>query len=128
MPSAVDGVGGDQGNANVRLTIDSATPPENDNFASRVALTGETAVAASKLSGATSEVGEPQIVPITDRAASVWWSWPAGRAGRVWVSGKGQQSNGFVFSPEVAVYKGTQLGALEQVGVPEPAAEDLWLF
>jgi hypothetical protein len=49
--------------------------PTNDNFANRIALTGNVNVPGT-LSNATSEVGEP-LLPGISSGQTVWWTWTA---------------------------------------------------
>ncbi|MEG5042581.1 MULTISPECIES: S8 family peptidase, partial [unclassified Microcoleus] len=68
---AVDGYSSATGEIQLNIV---PPPPVNDNFANRIALTGETANGTGTNSGATGEEGEPSQNGITN---SAWWSWTA---------------------------------------------------
>lgn len=81
--------------------------PANNNFASRIALSGSPVVAFGYNRGAGSEAGEPSLAS----GRSVWFAWTAPADGSyvARVEAKG-------FNPAVAVYTGTAVGSLSQVG------------
>ena len=61
----------------IQLNI-APPPPDNDNFANGIALTGATANATGSNRGATGEVGEPAQ---NGQINSVWWTWTAPTTG-----------------------------------------------
>jgi hypothetical protein len=85
-------------------------PPANDNFASRIVLTGTNAVVTGDNSGATKEPGEPNHDGYAG-GKSVWYSWTAPLNGTVAIS----VSSTTVFYPILAVYTGTQVSGLSSV-------------
>jgi subtilisin family serine protease len=72
---AVDGWSNRTGPINLNI---APTAPPNDNFANRIALTGETANATGSNIRATGEAGEPYQSGATN---SVWWTWTAPSTG-----------------------------------------------
>ena len=72
---AVDGWSNTTGPINLNI---APSPPPNDNFANRIALTGATANATGTNRGATGEVGEPAQ---SGQINSVWWTWTAPTTG-----------------------------------------------
>ena len=62
-----------------RLSFLAATPPENDDFANAVPLSGSAPSAEGRGSFATSETGEPGNQG--DEAGSLWWNWTATASG-----------------------------------------------
>jgi hypothetical protein len=72
---AVDGWSSRTGPINLNI---APTAPPNDNFANRIALTGDTANATGSNIRATGEAGEPNQSGETN---SVWWTWTAPNTG-----------------------------------------------
>ena len=101
-------------NAFVNFSVTGPTPP-NDNFASRIVLSGGVVAAESYTGGATGEVGEPNHSSYFFGGAnqSVWWEWVAPKTGLVTLSTRGSAAYG-----DLAAYTGTTLGGLARVGRP----------
>jgi hypothetical protein len=106
---AVDGFGADEGA--LRINIEPAPPPANDDFANAVGVTqpfefleGYTNV------DATGETGEPNHAGVAVPLASVWFKWTAAATGpaRIATCGSGMDS-------ALAVYTGEAVGALTPV-------------
>jgi len=93
------GYGGAAGILNIvaRLPV---TPPPNDNFANRIALTGPTNSASGTNVGATKEFGEPAHAG-NSGGKSVWWSWTAPASGNVLITTFGSS-----FDTLLAIYTG----------------------
>jgi hypothetical protein len=72
---AVDGWSSTTGPINLNI---APTAPPNDNFANRIALTGDTANATGSNIRATAEPGEPNQ---SGQINSVWWTWTAPNTG-----------------------------------------------
>ncbi len=75
----VDGYDGDSGN--IVLTW-SNTVPENDDFANRISLIGESGKITTSNANASREFSEPDFFGIAG-GHSLWWSWTAPRSGYV---------------------------------------------
>lgn len=91
------------------LTSTCLAQPANDNFATRIAITGtSTSVTGSNI-GATKEPGEPNHAGYSG-SASAWWSWvaPAVSSARLDTIGSG-------FNTVLAVYTGTSVSNLTRV-------------
>lgn len=99
-------------NAFANFSVTGPVPP-NDNFTSRIVLSGGVVAAESYTGGATSEIGEPNHsgYPFGSPGQSVWWEWVAPKTGLVTISTKGSATYG-----DLAVYTGTTLGGLARVG------------
>ena len=99
-------------NAFVNFSVTGPAPP-NDNFGSRLVLSGGVVAAESYTGGATTEAGEPNhsIHPFGAPNQSVWWEWVAPKTGLVTISTKGSAAYG-----DLAAYTGTTLGGLARVG------------
>ncbi len=104
---AKDGSQNQNSTTNILTVIDNI--PANDNFASRIALAGNSVVAPGSNIGATAETGEPGPAGESP-AKSVWWSWQAPSAGTVTVSTLGSG-----FDTVLAVYTGNSLTNLISV-------------
>jgi hypothetical protein len=72
---AVDGWSNRTGPIDLNI---APTAPPNDNFANRIALTGDTANATGSNIRATAEAGEPNQ---SGQINSVWWTWTAPNTG-----------------------------------------------
>jgi len=83
-------------------------PPPNDNFANRIALTGETANATGTTIGATGEVGEPAQSGPTN---SVWWTWTAPTTGNYIFVSTGNST----FGTYLSLFTGNNLPSLALV-------------
>ena len=108
---AIDGIDdvvtGASGVGNILLHIGRS--PANDNFASRVTLTGDLAEAFVQTVGATRENFETSPVgsPVS---RSVWWTWTAPRTGKATIT-----TDGSSFDTVLAVYTGNTLSTLTEV-------------
>ncbi|HOC57449.1 MAG TPA: Ig-like domain-containing protein [Verrucomicrobiota bacterium] len=67
--------------------------PQNDDFASRIVLTGTSVIAAGDNTAATRETGEPYHANTASGSSSVWWAWSAPTNGPVTVSAFGDEHN-----------------------------------
>ena len=83
--------------------------PENDSFASRIALDSISGQAAGNNLNATSEAGEPLHADLPG-GASVWWQWTAPETGEVSFDTFGSD-----FDTILAVYSGQSLAALTPI-------------
>ncbi len=93
-----------------QLVITPVTPPANDDFANRIDLgSGSTASDTGDNSAATLEAGEPSLSPYD--GSSVWWSWTAPASGWTKVNTAGSG-----IATTIAIYTGTSVGSLTQVG------------
>ncbi len=105
---AVDGYSSATGA--IQLNI-APPPPPNDNFANRIALTGDTANSTGTNTGATGEVGEPaQSGPIN----SAWWSWTPTSSGLFQINTRGSGSDTYL-----SVYDGSDLANLTLIGADD---------
>jgi hypothetical protein len=102
--------------APLMLALATATfaqsPPANDDFADRIALTGSPLTFTGTLAGATYEVAEPSGAYGATGGGSVWWTWTAPTDSRVVIE---IPSNPFTTNAELEVYAGTALNALALV-------------
>jgi hypothetical protein len=103
---AVDGYQG--GSGNIVLSLHFHSPPSNDLFANRIALTGRTNITSAVNIAATNQTSEPKP-SIFGANKTVWWSWTAPASGRVVVSTDGSTDRN-----TVGVYTGTAVNALVQ--------------
>ena len=87
-----------------------AAPPANDNFADAQELVGLPATTTGTNVDATAETNEPNH-GYSDSANSVWYQWTATSDGSVAVDLSGSD-----FDTLVAIYTGSTLGTLTQVG------------
>lgn len=98
-----------------RVVTVAVTPPDNDDFADRIALVGTRASVGANTLGATreSEAGEP-VHGGVGGGHSVWWSWTAPVTGRVRLSTAGSD-----FDTVLAVYRGAELSQLSLAGADD---------
>jgi hypothetical protein len=102
---AVDGFSSATGA--IQLNI-APPPPPNDNFANRIALTGDSANSTGSNIRATAEEGEPsQSGPIN----SVWWTWTAPSTGLYNIDTRGSSVDTYL-----SVFTGDDLPNLTLVG------------
>ncbi len=107
---AVDGYAGAAGNiALTLLEFPGGSPPSNDAFANRLALTGTNVTTTGSNVNATAESGEPAHAGQTARK-SVWWTWTAPSNSLAAISTAGSS-----FDTVLAVYRGSSLGTLVAV-------------
>ncbi|MEG3960330.1 S8 family peptidase [Microcoleus sp. herbarium2] len=111
---AVDGWSSRTGSINLTTT---PTAPPNDNFANRIALTGETANATGSNIRATGEVGEPTQSGTTE---SVWWAWTAPTTGNYTFD-----TIGSGYDTYLSLFTGSDLPSLALVAANDDRAEDL---
>jgi subtilisin family serine protease len=98
------------GNITLNVAVATSTPTAtNDNFASRISISGPSAVAAGTNVGATKEAGEPRHAG-NSGGKSVWWTWTAPADGSVTL-----KTAGSTFDTLLAVYTGTSVSALTTV-------------
>lgn len=90
---------------------DRATTQNNNMFANRIKLTGQTVATTGSNVGATRETGEPSIAGISG-GKSVWWTWTAPVTGSVVV-----HTGGSSFDTTLGVFRGTTVSALTRVAV-----------
>jgi len=96
---ALDGVGG-------QTILAINTTPDNDSFSQPQVLSGPSVSVLGANVFASLQAGEPEILGNAG-GHSLWYSWTAAASGTVQVSGYS-----YDFVPEVAVYTGTSLTAL----------------
>ncbi|BET69261.1 hypothetical protein ASA1KI_41790 [Opitutales bacterium ASA1] len=82
-------------------------PPDNDAFARRQSLAGESVVVSGSTIGATAEQGEPTHRG-RDADTSLWWGWVAPRSGIATFGIQGEDGT----LPTMIVYRGGGLGEL----------------
>ena len=105
---AVDGYASNTGNINLHI---APNPPSNDNFASRIILTGATATTIGSNIGATAEAQEPaQSGP----SNSVWWSWTAPSTGTFTIDTRGSGSDTYL-----SLFTGSTLPTLALVAADD---------
>jgi hypothetical protein len=80
-------------------------PPENDNFAARIALDGLNLRRVKPSAGATTEPGEPGLRP-SHAGATLWWSWTAYDNSPVTINSSGAS---------ISVFTGSSLNSLTTV-------------
>ena len=88
------------------------SPPANDNFANRIALTGSSFTFSGTLAGATFEVAEPSGAYSAAGGGSVWWTWTSPEDSRVVIE---IPPTPFTTNAELEVYAGAALNALALV-------------
>ncbi len=98
------------GTISLALTLDTGTRPANDNFASRIVLSGTSVSTSGSSIGATREGAEPTHAGNVG-GRSVWWTWAAPFSGYVELSTAGSS-----FDTLLGVYSGTAVSALVVVG------------
>jgi hypothetical protein len=88
------------------------SPPANDAFAGRIALTGSSFTFTGTLVGATYEAAEPSGAYSAAGGGSVWWTWTAPTDSRVVIE---IPPTPFTTNAELEVYAGAALNALTLV-------------
>jgi hypothetical protein len=111
---AVDGYGN---NSLGSINLNIAPNNDNDYFANRIALTGETATATGSNIGDTGEVGEPAQ---SGTINSAWWSWTAPSSGTFTIDTQGSNFDTYLY-----VYTGSALNNLTQIASDDDAGEGL---
>jgi len=99
----IDGVNGQTGMVNFTLQY------KNDAFETPVVLTGQSTLVTSTTMNATKQSGEPNILNNTV-GHSMWYQWTAPTTGQYQVS-----TFSYDFDPLLAIYKGTNINALNLV-------------
>lgn len=94
----------------------AAAPPANDDFAAAEVLSGDHVEALGTTEEATSEAGEPDHGGVS-AGESVWYSWTTARSGLIRV---GCSSS---FETVIAVYRGSSLAGLTEVGTDRSGAQ-----
>ena len=86
-----------------------AAAPANDNFASRIALSGAVVTTSGSTVEATTEAGEPfhYTSGQTNGGHSVWWSWTAPVSGQSTITTAGSS-----YDTILAIYTGAAVNAL----------------
>ena len=98
------------------LTIQTfAVPPSNDNFSSRITVTGTSNSVVGSNVGATREPGEPFDAGVPG-GQSVWWSWTAPASGVVTISTAGSS-----FDTTLGVYTGNSISNLTLIASNDDA-------
>ncbi len=110
-----DGLDGTNSMGNITLHLalgPTQPPPANDNFASRITLTGQhlSNVTGSNV-GATAEPGEPFHAD-TIGLKSVWWTWTAPFSGALTLNSSGTSTHGGALDTVLAVYTGDSVSEL----------------
>ena len=100
----------------IQLNI-APPPPDNDNFANAIALTGATANATGSNRGGTGEVGEPAQ---NGQINSVWWTWTAPTTGNYTFDTIGSGSDTYL-----SLFTDTNLPSLALVAQNDDRGEDL---
>jgi hypothetical protein len=100
---AVDGVSSYQGNIKLNLNF-----VNNDSFANRIALRGQTINVAGSNVGFTGEIGESTQ---SNALNSAWWSWTASSSGQVTV-----ETIGSNFDTYLSVFTGSAVNNLTTIG------------
>jgi hypothetical protein len=99
-----------QTNRAVTLSIlDNETQTWNNHFANRFVLSGSSVTATGTNVGATSEIGEPNVLDISG-GKSIWWRWTAPVSGNVTISTAGSN-----FDTTLGVYTGSAVNQLSLV-------------
>ncbi|GMW00566.1 MAG: hypothetical protein AMXMBFR84_17030 [Candidatus Hydrogenedentota bacterium] len=104
---AVDGPGTSQGS--ITLKWFANTPPENDDFANAISLTGATGQTTGSNALATKQAGEPNHAGYSG-GRSVWWRWEA-PSDSTFVF----DTVGSTFTTLLAVYTGTDVNDLSAI-------------
>jgi hypothetical protein len=91
----------------VTIFVRSAGPPENDNFAQRLPISGLVLQSTKPATAATAEPGEPR--PAENYSGkTLWWSWTAYNRTPVTISAQ----NSAITDTSVAVFRGDALANL----------------
>ncbi len=109
---AVDG--NDGGAGFYTLSAGYASSPPNDNFANRITLTGTNIFTSGYNVSASRETGEPNHSGDTG-VGSVWWSWSAPSAGRLFLTTIGSSFPPLMGSPLLGAYQGPSVSGLSSV-------------
>ncbi len=99
----------------------TSTRPINDDFARRIALDpGTVSLARSSTLGATTESGEPALIPATATSGSVWWTWTPKEPGLVTIDTLSSSGD-----TVMAVYTGATLPTLTRIASNDDAGEGI---
>jgi len=118
---AVDGYDSSVGEIKLTYAFTSSggAPSSNDQFADRILVPpGVGVVQGSNLNG-SGEDGEPNHAGASQPLASSWWSWRADEDGSLTVTASGTE-----FAHTLAVYEGSSVGALQDLGSGASAEVD----
>ncbi|MGB3613546.1 MAG: hypothetical protein WBA10_07095, partial [Elainellaceae cyanobacterium] len=114
---AVDGFRASTGNIDLNLDL---IADSNDSFADRIALGGINTTISGTNIGFTGELDEPDHAGASGIPNSAWWSWVAPLSGVAAVDTFGSD-----FDTTLAVYTGSELGALVEVASNDDSGGDL---
>lgn len=102
------------------VAVDEVLPPDNDDFADRITITGASGSEAVAFLGATTETDEPfsffwnedfTTGDQVDNMASIWYEWVAPATG--WYEFKIECNDGS--APDMGIYTGSALNALTAI-------------
>ena len=96
--------------------VDVLSPPQNDDFADRIALAQGTTQTSGTNVVASSESGEP-INPVFAGDRTVWWSWTSSFTGNVTITTTGSN-----YDTTLAIYEGDSLGGLSLLGANDDSS------
>jgi subtilisin family serine protease len=102
---------------NLKKALDDivATAPANNNFSSRITLTGRFATGYGRNTGASKETGEPSHAGNAG-GKSVWWTWTAPSSGTYEFTTAGSFSSpGTPLNTLLAIYTGTAVNSLTTI-------------
>ncbi|MCP4107176.1 MAG: hypothetical protein GY749_16820 [Desulfobacteraceae bacterium] len=108
-----DGESGD-----IILNWKKIPPPENDNFADASSLEGVSGQITALNLGATKESDEPDHAGVKG-GSSVWWTWIVPQTGYF-----SFDTNGTSFDTVIAVYTGSDIGALKKTASDDDNGTD----
>jgi hypothetical protein len=111
---AVDGWSSTTGPINLNI---APTAPPNDNFANRIALTGDTANATGSNIRATAEPGEPNQ---SGQINSVWWTWTAPNTGTYTINTEGSG-----YDTWLSLFTGSDVSNLSLIAADDDSGEGL---
>jgi hypothetical protein len=107
---SLDVLHGGAGSAGFTLVSSAQAPPPNDNFADRIALSGDESTFVARNRFATREPDE-SIAPGVGGDSSAWWTWTAPASGFLHLDILGSD-----FSGIVTAFTGESLGTLTWLG------------
>jgi hypothetical protein len=91
-------------------------PPANDNFASRIAISGASGTTHGNNVEATGETGEQPLAHVESATNTVWWQWTAPADG--WY---GFETFGSTFNTVLGIFQGNQFGRLASIATCDDA-------
>jgi len=111
------------GATNVIVTVNPAT---NDAFASAMVCNGTSWAVTGINIGATGEPGEPNHARLSGTLHSIWYRWTAPYSGTVTLeTANSMRPYGYTFDPTLAVYTGSSLSNLIEIGSDDDAGPGL---